>query len=291
MVPQHHEPGAAAEVDLGKSWVRFPGGPEKFDLFTMRVWASGAAFRLPVRAAPPAGLARSPRRDLRRLRGGSRRSDAGAPPMRRSQRRRHRTAGTRAARPRPTPPPAIRPPRRRPPPPADPPAPRSPRADLRGPRPVRPKTRRCEGPGGPERHGPARGDLAVPPAFPVVHPPRSPRPPMTTTNAHPSPAPTRVVARTINPGAHRWGQSTMPFPQRSGAACTRRTPHIAEATCRRRSGPRIGEGTDRGSVRAPGRRATRSAARGGSASAGRGAGRGLARRRRAGGRPARRLRV
>jgi transposase len=50
MVPQHHEPGAVAEVDLGESWVRFPGGLEKVDLFTMRACASGAAFHWPVRA-------------------------------------------------------------------------------------------------------------------------------------------------------------------------------------------------------------------------------------------------
>jgi hypothetical protein len=49
MVPQHHEPGREAEVDMGESWVRFPEGEEKVDIFTMRACASGAPFHWPLR--------------------------------------------------------------------------------------------------------------------------------------------------------------------------------------------------------------------------------------------------
>jgi hypothetical protein len=47
-VPQHHEPGEEAEVDMGESWVRFPGGEEKVDIFTMRACSSGAPFHWPL---------------------------------------------------------------------------------------------------------------------------------------------------------------------------------------------------------------------------------------------------
>jgi transposase len=49
MVPQHHEPGQEAEIDMGESWVRFPWGEEKVDIFTMRACASGAPFHWPLR--------------------------------------------------------------------------------------------------------------------------------------------------------------------------------------------------------------------------------------------------
>src|SRR5205807_5620112 len=40
MVPQVHEPGVEAEVDLGGSWVDLPWGRRKVDFFEMRACAS-----------------------------------------------------------------------------------------------------------------------------------------------------------------------------------------------------------------------------------------------------------
>jgi transposase len=51
MVPQVHDPGVEAEVDLGESWVEFPWGRQKVDFFEMRACASGAAFHWPLRWA------------------------------------------------------------------------------------------------------------------------------------------------------------------------------------------------------------------------------------------------
>ena len=48
-VPQHHEPGQEAEVDMGEAWVRFPWAEEKVDIFTMRACSSGAPFHWPLR--------------------------------------------------------------------------------------------------------------------------------------------------------------------------------------------------------------------------------------------------
>ena len=50
MVPQVHDPGVEAEVDLSESWVAFPWGRQKVDFFEMRACASGAAFHWPLRA-------------------------------------------------------------------------------------------------------------------------------------------------------------------------------------------------------------------------------------------------
>jgi transposase len=50
MVPQVHEPGLEAEVDLGESWVEFGWGRQKVNFFGMRACASGAAFHWPLRA-------------------------------------------------------------------------------------------------------------------------------------------------------------------------------------------------------------------------------------------------
>lgn len=50
MVPQVHDPGVEAEVDLSESWVDFPWGRRKVSFFEMRACASGAAFHWPLRA-------------------------------------------------------------------------------------------------------------------------------------------------------------------------------------------------------------------------------------------------
>ncbi|MGI8609344.1 MAG: IS21 family transposase, partial [Candidatus Dormibacteria bacterium] len=51
MVPQHHNPGKEADVDLQESWVVFPWGEEKVNFFEMRARCSGAPFHWPLQRA------------------------------------------------------------------------------------------------------------------------------------------------------------------------------------------------------------------------------------------------
>jgi hypothetical protein len=51
MVPQAHDPGDEAEVDLSEAVVEFPWGREKVIFFQMRACCSGAAFHWPLRTA------------------------------------------------------------------------------------------------------------------------------------------------------------------------------------------------------------------------------------------------
>ena len=48
MVPQHHEPGREAEVDLSESLVEFPDAREKVFFFHMRACSSGKTFHWPL---------------------------------------------------------------------------------------------------------------------------------------------------------------------------------------------------------------------------------------------------
>ena len=48
MVPQHHEPGEEAEVDLSESLVDLPDGRKKVDFFHMRACSSGKTFHWPL---------------------------------------------------------------------------------------------------------------------------------------------------------------------------------------------------------------------------------------------------
>jgi hypothetical protein len=48
MVPQHHDPGKEAEVDLSESLVDFPDAREKVFFFHMRACSSGKSFHWPL---------------------------------------------------------------------------------------------------------------------------------------------------------------------------------------------------------------------------------------------------